>query len=68
MGWKCLKRPSTVLNHPEPCKANAEIEPTVWDWSMSWNVYLMSSNQSWVAHLPQPPEWESVEQRSFFNT
>ena len=32
MGWKWLHTPSTVLNHPEPCKASADIELTNWDF------------------------------------
>lgn len=29
MGLECLNRPHAVKNHPEPCKANADIELTI---------------------------------------
>lgn len=40
MAWKGLNAASTVLNHPEPCKANADMKSTVWDLSSSWNKFF----------------------------
>ena len=46
MGYKWLNRASTVLNHPEPCTANADIESPAGTY-LCHEIYNLK-NQRWV--------------------